>query len=58
MVIDTLNMKPQAKLQLLSFGSFSVEIKDYTDRNLPVRMNGSEGQGFAISSIRILIWIC
>jgi PhoPQ-activated pathogenicity-related protein len=44
MVIDTLNMKPQAKLQLLSFGSFSVEIKDYTERNLQARMNGSDGQ--------------
>lgn len=44
MVIDTLNMKPQAKLQLLSFGAFSVQIKDYTDRHLQQRMNSSAGE--------------
>ncbi len=44
MVIDTLNMKPQAKLQLRSFGEFSEEIKDYTDRKLQQRMDGPAGQ--------------
>jgi PhoPQ-activated pathogenicity-related protein len=44
MVIDTLNMKPQAKLQLLSFGGFSEQIKDYTDRNLQQRMDSPAGQ--------------
>jgi PhoPQ-activated pathogenicity-related protein len=43
-VIDTLNMKRQAKLQLLSFGRFSEEVKDYTDRNLPQRMDSPAGQ--------------
>jgi PhoPQ-activated pathogenicity-related protein len=44
MVIDTLNMKPQAQLQFLSFGEFSEQIKDYTDRKLQQRMNGPAGQ--------------
>ncbi len=42
-VIDTLNMKPQMKLQLLSFGDFSEQIKDYVDRDLPRRMNTPAG---------------
>ncbi len=42
-VIDTLNMKPQMKLQLLSFGDFSEQIKDYVDRDLPRRMNSPAG---------------
>ena len=43
MVIDTLNMKPQAQLQILSFGEFSEQIKDYTDRHLQQRMNSPAG---------------
>ena len=43
MVIDTLNMKPQMKLQLASFGDFSEQIKDYVDRDLPRRMNSPAG---------------
>jgi PhoPQ-activated pathogenicity-related protein len=43
-VIDTLNMKPQAKLQLLSFGGFSEQVQDYTDRNLQKRMDSPAGE--------------
>jgi PhoPQ-activated pathogenicity-related protein len=43
-VIDTLNMKPQAKLQLLSFGGFSEQVQDYTDRNLQQRMDSPAGE--------------
>lgn len=34
MVIDMLNMGPQMALQLMSFGSFSERIHDYTDKGL------------------------
>jgi PhoPQ-activated pathogenicity-related protein len=44
MVIDTLNMKPQAKLQVQSFGEFSEQVKDYTDRHLQQRMNSPAGE--------------
>ena len=37
MVIDTLNMKEQMGLQLEAFGSFSIEIQDYVDQDLPER---------------------
>ncbi|NUM55332.1 MAG: PhoPQ-activated pathogenicity-like protein PqaA type [Candidatus Hydrogenedentes bacterium] len=33
-VIDMLNMVPQSELQLASYGSYSEEIKDYTERGI------------------------
>lgn len=38
MVIDMLNMKAQLGRQLASYGTFSEQIKDYTDRNILKRM--------------------
>lgn len=38
MVIDTLNMAQQMRLQKLSFGGFSEQIKDYTERGLQDRL--------------------
>ena len=44
MVIDTLNMGKQMELQRLSFGGFSEQIKDYTDRNLQKRLAEPESK--------------
>ncbi|MCE9582072.1 MAG: PhoPQ-activated pathogenicity-related family protein [Planctomycetes bacterium] len=44
MVIDTLNMPRQMKLQIESFGGFSEQIKDYTDLDLPRQMAGEDGK--------------
>lgn len=42
-VIDVLNMVPQAELQLASYGTFSDEVQDYTQRNIQARMETPEG---------------
>jgi PhoPQ-activated pathogenicity-related protein len=39
MVIDTLNIPEQMKLQVKSFGGYSEKIHDYTDRNLPDKLS-------------------
>ncbi len=39
MVFDTLNMQPQMRHQIESWGDFSKQIEDYTNRNLPQRMS-------------------
>ncbi|HEY2841057.1 MAG TPA: PhoPQ-activated protein PqaA family protein [Pirellulales bacterium] len=44
MVIDMLNMSVQMKHQLESFGTFSEQIGDYTDRDLQARNNSEEGR--------------
>ncbi|MEK7467344.1 MAG: PhoPQ-activated protein PqaA family protein [Planctomycetota bacterium] len=44
MVIDTLNFERQMPLQLESFGKFSEQIKDYTELDLPKRMQTEEGK--------------
>ena len=44
MVIDTLNFAKQMPLQLESFGKPSEQIKDYTDLDLPKRMQSEEGK--------------
>lgn len=38
MVIDVLNMREQMPLQVKSFGGYSEKIHDYSDRNLPDRL--------------------
>ncbi len=43
-VIDMLNMVPQAKNQLASYGTFSDQIADYTQNNIQARMNSPEGE--------------
>jgi len=43
MVIDMLNMKPHMELQELSYGSFSEQIHDYTDKGLQDRLNTDRG---------------
>lgn len=42
-VIDMLNMVPQTELQLASYGAFSDQVKDYTDRNIQAAANTEEG---------------
>jgi PhoPQ-activated pathogenicity-related protein len=44
MVIDTLNMGPQMKHQLLTWGRFSDQIHDYTDRGIQKYMPTERGQ--------------
>lgn len=44
MVIDTLNMPAQTEHQLLSYGEYSDQIRDYTERGLQARMASPEGQ--------------
>ncbi|MEW6234382.1 MAG: PhoPQ-activated protein PqaA family protein [Candidatus Omnitrophota bacterium] len=44
MVIDTLNMGPQMKHQVESFGSYSQQIEDYTKLNLPDKLGSPEGK--------------
>jgi PhoPQ-activated pathogenicity-related protein len=43
-VIDMLNMKPHAQLELSSFGHFAENVRDYTERHLQQRMNTPGGQ--------------
>lgn len=43
MVIDVLNMAPQMKHQLDTWGKFSEEIADYTERNIQERTSTDEG---------------
>jgi len=44
MVIDTLNMPAQTAHQLRSYGEYSEQIQDYTERGLQDRMESPEGQ--------------
>lgn len=44
MVIDMLNLVPQMKHQVDSFGKFSEQIEDYTRRGLPLVMASPRGQ--------------
>jgi PhoPQ-activated pathogenicity-related protein len=44
MVIDVLNMGPQMKHQLDSFGDFSEQIRDYTERGLQKQMSSAAGE--------------
>ncbi len=44
MVIDTLNFPAQMALQIESFGQFTEQIKDYTDLDLPKRMQTENGK--------------
>ncbi len=44
MVIDMLNMGPQMKLQVASFGGYSEQIADYTDLNLPAVLSTPGGR--------------
>jgi PhoPQ-activated pathogenicity-related protein len=44
MVFDTLNMRPQAKLQVRSFGAYSDQVNDYTVLHLQERMNTPPGE--------------
>lgn len=44
MVIDVLDMPRQMKHQKESYGKLSEQIKDYTDREIPQRMDSPEGQ--------------
>jgi PhoPQ-activated pathogenicity-related protein len=43
MVIDMLNMKPHMELQELSFGGYSEQIHDYTEKGLQDHMDSSRG---------------
>jgi PhoPQ-activated pathogenicity-related protein len=43
-VIDMLNMVPQSKNQLKSYGGFSVQVADYTQRKIQRRMQTPEGE--------------
>jgi PhoPQ-activated pathogenicity-related protein len=43
-VIDVLNMKPHAQLEMESFGHFSEQVNDYTQYHLQERMNTPRGQ--------------
>jgi len=49
MVIDMLNMKPHMELQQLSFGGYSEQIEDYTEKGLQDHMDS--GRGDALRSI-------
>lgn len=42
-VIDMLNMVPQSELQLASYGTYSEEIKDYTERGIQAYSNTEMG---------------
>jgi len=44
LVIDTLNIPEQMKLQVRSFGSFSDEIRDYTEIDLPGKIATPNGK--------------
>ena len=44
MVIDVLNMTPQMQHQLDSWGEYSANIHDYTDRGLPDMLRSGEGE--------------
>jgi PhoPQ-activated pathogenicity-related protein len=43
MVIDMLNMKPHMELQQLSFGGYSEQIEDYTEKGLQDHMDNARG---------------
>jgi len=44
MVIDTLNMPEQSPHQLKSYGTYSAQVEDYTERGLQQKMASPEGQ--------------
>jgi PhoPQ-activated pathogenicity-related protein len=44
MVIDVLNMRPQMRRQIMTYGAFSEMIRDYVRLKLPERMNTPAGQ--------------
>jgi PhoPQ-activated pathogenicity-related protein len=43
MVFDILNMRPQLRLQLVSWGQYSEEISDYSGKGLPKALETREG---------------
>jgi len=49
MVIDMLNLKPQMQYQIETWGKFSEQIADYSNKNL-IRLDGETPQGITCST--------